>query len=89
MIITLDKRRLKGGAAALPKKYSTPGREHFAFVGDASATYRKGDSVVMLEAPQLSFSMGVLYLTKRLHASFNERSSAEEAARRRAQAEKF
>lgn len=88
VIMTLDKGRLKEVAAALRKKY-TPVRENFPFVGDASATYRKGDSVVILEAPHLSFSMEVLYLTKRLHASFNERSSAEEAARRRAQAEKF
>lgn len=88
VIMTLNKGQLNEVIAALRKKY-TKVRENIPFVGDASATYRKGDSVVLVEAPHLSFSMNVLYLTNRFHASFNERSGAEEAARRRSQAEKF
>ena len=50
---------------------------------------RQGDSVARLEAPHLSFSMQVLYLSNRLQSAFEQGSSAEEAQRRRSQAEKF
>lgn len=88
VVMTLGKHRLKEVADALRKKYK-PVRENFPFVGDASATYRQGDSLVKLNAPHLSFSMEVIYLTKRLDEGFNRGSSAEEAQRRKTQAEKF
>lgn len=88
VIMTLDKGRLKEVAAALRKKYR-PVRENTPFVDDASALYRQGDSVACLEAPHLSFSMQVLYLSNRLQSAFEQGSSAEEAQRRRSQAEKF
>lgn len=88
IIMTLDKSRLKEVLAALRKKYK-PIRENIPFVGDASALYREGDSLVRVEAPHLSFSMEVLYLSKRLDEAFGKGSAAEEAERRRKQAEKF
>jgi hypothetical protein len=88
VVMTLGKDRLKEVLAALRKKYKTV-RENIPFVGDTSATYRQGDSLVRVEAPHLSFSMEVLYLSQRLNEAFNKGSSAEEAERRRRQAEKF
>ena len=88
VIMQLGKHHLQEVAAALRKKYKVV-RENFPFVGDASATYRQGDSVVKLNAPHLSFSMEVLYLSNRLNAAFNKGSAAEEAERQRRQAEKF
>jgi hypothetical protein len=88
VIMTLDKGRLREVTAALRQKYKTV-RENIPFVGDATALYRQGDSIVRIEAPHLSFSMEVLYLTDRLHEAFNKGSAAEEAERRRRQAEKF
>ncbi len=88
VILTLDKGRLSEVTAALRKKYRTV-HENIPFVGDATALYRQGDSVVRVAAPHLSFSMEVLYLSNRLHEAFNKGSAAEEADRRRRQAEKF
>lgn len=88
VVMALGKERLKEVAAALRKKYQ-PVRENFPFVGDAWATYRQGNSLVKINAPHLSFSMEVIYLTKRLDDGFNRGSAAEEAQRRKTQAEKF
>lgn len=88
VVMTLGRDRLGEVAAALRKKYQ-PVRENFPFVGDASATYRQGDSLVKIHAPHLSFSMEVLYLTRRFDQAFNKGASTEEAERRRRQADKF
>jgi len=76
LIMTLDNGRLREVTAALRQKYRTV-RENIPFVGDATALYRQGDNIVRIEAPHLSFSMEVLYLTNRLHEAFNKGSTAE------------
>ncbi|HXF45629.1 MAG TPA: hypothetical protein VNK91_05880 [Burkholderiaceae bacterium] len=43
VIMTMDKNRLRPVADFLRAKY-TPAHEDFPFVGDASATYRMGES---------------------------------------------
>lgn len=88
VIMTMGKHRLKEVAAALRKKYK-PVHENFPFVGSASATYRKGESVVYIGAPHLSFSMNVSYLSDRFDKAFKKAFSAEEAERRKRQEEKF
>jgi hypothetical protein len=88
VIMILDKDRLKEVTAALGKKYKKV-RENIPFVSDALALYRQGDSIVRVEAPHLSFVMQVLYLSNRLQEAFEKGSRAEEAERRRHQADKF
>lgn len=88
VVMTLSKSRLREVTGALRKKYRLV-RENIPFVGDATAIYRQGDSTVRVFAPHLSFSMEVQYLTHRLLTAFEKNSAAEEADRRRKQADKF
>jgi hypothetical protein len=88
VILTMRKERLRAVAELLRTKY-TPAHEDLPFVGDASATYHMGESLARIEAPHLSSSMNVLYLTHRLQAAYDSGSALEEAEHRRRQAEKF
>ncbi len=59
------------------------------FVGNASAKLKQGDSVIELNAPHMSFTMEVLYLTNGLKQAFQQQSSNERAAKEKKQADMF
>lgn len=59
------------------------------FVGNAHARLRQGDSVIELDAPHMSFTMELRYLTTALQKAFNQQSGSEKAEQERRQASKF
>ncbi len=72
----------KGGAAtfnemadSLRKKYRQTAR-NVPFVGDAIARYEQGDSVVIYEAPHMSFTSTITYMTKDLQRAINAAQAA-------------
>lgn len=59
------------------------------FVGDSYAQYRHGNSIVELEAPHMSFTMTLQYLTDSLASTFKTQSITEETENRKKQASQF
>lgn len=59
------------------------------FVGNARAIFRQGDSVVELDAPHMSFTMALRYMTHALQKTFKQQSTSNKAAKERTQANKF
>lgn len=83
-MMQMGKHRLREVTAALRKKYKVQ-QENIPFVGDASAIYEQGDSLVILNAPHLSFSMTVLYGTRAFLQQTLEKYSQEQEAHQRRQ----
>jgi len=54
-----------------------------------SAILLQGDSVVELDAPHLSFTMALRYMTQTLQKAFKQQSTSNKAAKARTQANKF
>jgi PKD repeat protein len=86
--MSLPKESFKPTLKALSAKYALVSSE-VPFVGNASAKLKQGDSVIELNAPHLSFTMEVLYLTSGLKQSFQQKSSNERAAKEKRQADMF
>jgi hypothetical protein len=55
------------------------------FVGDKYAKLRQGDSIVEIDAPHMSFTMSVRYLTNQMQADFAAQNAADNAERQRRQ----
>jgi len=75
-------------AKALAAKYKQVEKSQ-PFVGDARATFRQGDSVVELDAPHMSFTMTLRYMTQALQKTFKQQSTSNKATKERTQANKF
>lgn len=88
LLMTLDKGRLRDVLQALRARYKVEA-ENVPFVGDASARFRSGNTLALVEAPHLSFSMTVSYLTDDFYRLYQKSSSEEESRRKREQASKF
>lgn len=88
VLMTLPKESFKPTLKALSAKYKLLSSE-VPFVGNASAKLKQGDSVVELNAPHLSFTMEVLYLTNGLKQAFLQQSSNERVAKEKQQADMF
>lgn len=88
VLMRMPKSRFKEVYAFLKGKYKVQS-ERVPFVGDAYARLVQGDSVVEIDAPHLSFEMDVRYISNKLLAAFNQQSVQDEAARKKAQSEKF
>lgn len=88
VLMTLPKESFKPTLKALSAKYKLLSSE-VPFVGDASAKLKQGDSVIELNAPHMSFTMEVLYLTNGLKQAFQQQSSNERAAKEKRQANMF
>ena len=58
----------------LRKKYTLVSKQ-IPFVGDSSARFSQGASVILLDAPHLSFEMTLSYLSETLLAAFKTRSA--------------
>lgn len=88
VLMNLPKESFKPTLKALSAKYKLVSSE-VPFVGNASAKLKLGDSVVELNAPHMSFTMEVLYLTNSLKQAFQQQSSNERAAKDKKQADMF
>lgn len=88
VLMTLPKESFKSTLKALSAKYALVSSE-VPFVGNASAKLKQGDSVIELNAPHLSFTMEVMYLTNGLKQAFQRQSSSERAVKEKRQADMF
>lgn len=75
-------------AKALAAKYKQVEKRQ-PFVGNAHAIFRQGDSVVELDAPHMSFTMALRYMTNALRKTFKQQSTSNKAAKERTQTNKF
>ena len=88
LLMTLDKGRLRDVLQALRARYQTES-ENVPFVGSASARFRSGNTLALVDAPHLSFEMTVSYVTDDFYRLYQKSSAEEEARRKREQASKF
>jgi hypothetical protein len=88
VLMTLPKESFKPTLKALSAKYTLVSSE-VPFVGNASAKLKQSDTVIELNAPHMSFTMEVLYLTNGLKQAFQQQSSSERAAKEKRQADVF
>lgn len=77
VIMTLPK-RFNPTYEMLRKKYTLVSKQ-IPFVGDTNARFSQGSSVILLDAPHLSFEMTLSYLSEGLLASFKSRSTSDRA----------
>ena len=57
------------------------------FMNYGTAQFAKGDTVIEIDSPHLSFDMEVRYLSKRLRDAFMQQSNAQAAAKQKRKAE--
>jgi hypothetical protein len=72
----------------LRKKYKVVSQQ-IPFVGDAHARLTQGTSVILLDAPHLSFEMTLNYLSTGLLTAFEARSAHEKARHEEEQADRL
>ena len=80
VIVVMDKDP-NGLVKSLGAKYKLKKNNINKFMNNGSATFEKGDSVILVDAPHMSFTMEVDYLTKSMYALYN-RTTANEAAQK-------
>lgn len=73
----------------LSGKYKPVNNRIDSFMNYGYARLEKGDSLVEIDAPHLSFDMEVRYLTKRLMADFKRQSTEDDARKQREQTDKL
>lgn len=84
----LNKSRFKSLHATLSAKYLVL-EEKIPFVGDAFAEYRDGQTVIMLDAPHLSFEMNMVYMTRDLMRSIQKQDADKAQAKQRSEADQL
>lgn len=88
VLMTLPKSSFQPTLSALSRKYKLIEKQ-VPFVGDASAKFQQGDSVVEVDSPHMSFEMTVSYLTKALKQAFKQQAGSERAKKEKHQAAQF
>jgi len=73
----------------LSGKYKPVANKIDTFMNYGYARLEKGDSLVEIDAPHLSFNMEVRYLTKRLMADFKRQSADDDARKKQEQTDKL
>ena len=73
----------------LSSKYVTVSNKINNFMGYGYARLQRGDSVVEIDSPHLSFTMEVRYLSKKLFADFARMTAEEEAKKQQEQTDKL
>lgn len=68
-------------------KYKLVNNKVDNFMNYGSAQFSKGDTVIDIDAPHLSFDMEVRYLSNRLRDAFMQQSNAETAAKQKRKAD--
>lgn len=101
LVLIFDKTNiLTGVVMTLPKdpknifsqlsaKYKPVDNRIDNFMNYGSARLQKGDSLIEIDAPHLSFAMEVRYLTKQLMADYKTQSADQEARKKQDQANKL
>ncbi len=80
VLMTLPQNDVRPLVDMLANKYKLV-RKEIPFVGDAYAKFKLGASTVEVNAPHLSFTMQLNYLSDELVSSFNQLSQQERAAK--------
>jgi len=77
----------KSLVAMFSGKYKLVNNRVDNFMNNGSAVFTKGDTVIDIDAPHLSFDMEVRYLSKRLREAFMKQSGAEAASKQKRKAD--
>ncbi|KQZ52561.1 hypothetical protein ASD92_18755 [Massilia sp. Root1485] len=88
VVMTVPKNPV-GMLSKLSSKYVTVSNKVDSFMGYGYARLQKGDSVVEIDSPHLSFTMEVRYLSKKLFADFARMIAEEEAKKQQEQTDKL
>ncbi len=73
----------------LSEKYQVVDNRIDAFMNNGYARLGKGESLIEIDAPHLSFTMEVRYLTQKLMADYQQKSAAANAKQRQEQVNKL
>ena len=73
----------------LASKYKTVDNRIDTFMNKGYARLQKGDSLIEIDAPHLSFQMEIRYLTKKLMADYLQRSKDNEKQKKQEQTNKL
>lgn len=76
----------KSLAKTFARKYQTLSNRIDNFMNNGYAKFKKGDTVIEIDAPHLSFEMEVRYITQKLMAAFLQQSVAEDLAKQKRKA---
>jgi hypothetical protein len=77
----------KSLVAMFSSKYKLVNNRVDNFMNNGTAQFTKGDTVIDIDAPHLSFDMEVRYLSKRLREAFMKQSDAEAASKQKRNAD--
>ena len=77
----------KSLVAMFSSKYKLVNNRVDNFMNNGTAQFTKGDTVIDIDAPHLSFDMEVRYLSKRLREAFMKQSDAEAASKQKRKAD--
>ena len=88
VLMTMPKKAVEMHGS-LSKKYKVVTNNIDTFMGNGYAKYSKGDSIVELNAPHMSFKMNINYLSKKLMADFLRESQAEATSKKKNQESKL
>lgn len=77
----------KSLVATFSGKYKLVSNRVDSFMNNGTAQFTKGDTVIDIDAPHLSFDMEVRYLSKRLREAFMQQSDAEATAKQKRKAD--
>lgn len=88
VIMTMPK-NVNSTYSKLSEKYKPVSKNVDEFMGYGSAKLEKGDSLIILEAPHLSFAMDVVYATKEFMATSERDAAAAQAKNEQEQKDKL
>ena len=88
VIMTMPK-NVDSTYSKLSEKYKPVSKNVDEFMGYGSAKLEKGDSLIILEAPHLSFAMDVVYATKEFMATSERNAAAAKAKKEQEQKDKL
>lgn len=88
VMMTLPKESFKPTLKTLSAKYTLIGSD-VPFVGNATAAFKQGNSVILLNADHLSFTMNAMYMTTDLKQALAQQSKERRAAKEKQQADNF
>lgn len=88
VVMILPKENFKATLKTLSAKYKLVVSD-VPFVGDAAAAFKQGNSVIILNAPHLSFTMNAMYMTSDFHQALSRQSKEMRAAKEKQQADNF
>ncbi len=73
-ILTMDKDKFNDMLDVFSEKYKLVSKE-IPFVGNKSVSFEDGGSIIIMNAPHLSFNMEIVYQTKKIHDALNNKSN--------------